>query len=866
MNHIDKTEDKHLKLKVDYLSRPRLDTLFDQATQCKLVYIIAGSGYGKTQAVQHYIEQKKDVIVRWVQLTENDNIPSRYWEKTTHIVSMDYPELADKLRELGFPETSSRFKQFTELTRRMEDSDQIFFVFDDFHLIESKEMLTFIERCIHMQHPRLCIIIVSRTEPDINIVPLISKGDAKMITEEDLRFTIQEVEALFRHRSVPISTQSLSQLIDATKGWALAINMFSSILRQTPTNINHALDAVRQNIFKLFEFEAWEGLSPSIQQTLVKVSLLSNLPIAPLQEIFKDIQLLQNIPELAAFIWYHSFTNNFKIHPLYLEFLQTKRHILSDNKEQEVYRLAAEWCSENNFYMDAVNYYAKTAQYDQMIQAFLAHPFKLSHDASQYFLDVLSRLNVKTEEQSDPKVLFLKHYFTPLFLAGVSKYEQAQAYALAVIQEWEDMDNPFSNLLLRMLYYNLAYIDMYLCIVTHNYRGAEYLQKSIGYFKKSSIPFTKTILPAKIISGAFINANLRAFACLVGQGASLANFDGYLAFVKKNSELIDQIPYKIYAGYEELVECEYAFFRNELNVAKSHAYSAISKAHEYKQYNIAAMAKSYLLQTAIQEGDAMLAKEILKQLYAYLNNPDFGNFQLDYDLYTGFFYAKIKIFENIPSWLIMDEKEVASETNIPVRELIVTASYYIAYKKYHNALIILCHSYPREIYERYLFGEIRITLLTAVARIQTGDPVGAMTEFQKAYELSFNGKFELFFIELGKELHPLVVMALKQQDCMIPSEWLKQIDRKASIYAKKAAVVAAAFKRNAYDEQLVTLSDREEEVLIDLYHGLSRDDIATNRHLSINTVKKLLQSIYTKLNANNSVDAIRIAIEKNLIK
>ena len=864
--NIDENINKLSNSSADYLVRPRLDNILDQATLCKLVYVIAGAGYGKTQAVRHYVEQKKGATIRWMQLTENDNIPSRFWEKLTHTVSIDNPEFANKLRELGFPETASRFKQLLELTRTIGDSDKRFFVFDDFHTIYSKEILKFIERCAHIQNFRLSIIIISRAEPDINIIPLLSKDEAKVITEEDLRFTDQEVEAFFHYRSVPISAQSLSQLIDAAKGWALAINMFSSILKQTPTNINHALNAMKQNIFKLFEFEAWEGLSLNIQKTIVKVSLLTNLPIAPLQEIFKDIQSLQNIPELAAFIWYNSFTNNLKIHPLYLEFLQSKQYILSDDEEQEVYRLAAQWCSKNNFYMDAINYYAKTSQYDQMIQAFLSHPFKFSRDASQYFLDVLSRLKIKNEEQNNPKILFLKHYFTPLFLAGIGEYEQAHAYASTVIKEWEHINNtPLSNMLLRMSYTNLATIDMYLCIVTHRYKGTEYLQKAVEYFKQSSISIAEMIPPVKV-GGAYINASLHPFACLVGQGASLSDFDVYLESARRNAELTDQIPFKIYAGYKELIECEYTFFRNELNNAKSHAYNAILKAQEYKQYNIAAMAKSYLLQIAMHEGDATLAKEILKQLYAYLNHSDFWNFQLDYDLYTSLFYAKIKMFEKIPLWLMMDEKEVASETNLPIRELIVTTLYYIACKKYHQALVILCNSYPREIYERYLFGEIRITLLTAVARIQTGDPTAAMVEFQKAYELSFNGKFELFFTELGKELHPLVLMALKQQDSMIPAEWLKQINRKASIYAKKVAVVAAVFKRTVDNEQPISLSDREQEVLVDLYHGLSREEIAINRHLSINTVKKVLQSIYTKLNANNSVDAIRIAIEKNLIK
>ena len=80
---------------------------------------------------------------------------------------------------------------------------------------------------------------------------------------------------------------------------------------------------------------------------------------------------------------------------------------------------------------------------------------------------------------------------------------------------------------------------------------------------------------------------------------------------------------------------------------------------------------------------------------------------------------------------------------------------------------------------------------------------------------------------------------------------------------KKAAnfsVAATSKKKNE-----VTLSDREMEVLSDLYQGLTRDEIAENRYLSINTVKKILQSIFIKLDANNSAQAIRIAVERGLL-
>jgi len=277
------------------------------------------------------------------------------------------------------------------------------------------------------------------------------------------------------------------------------------------------------------------------------------------------------------------------------------------------------------------------------------------------------------------------------------------------------------------------------------------------------------------------------------------------------------------------------------------------------------VAEHYLLRIATCEGNYSLTKGILMQLRGHLDNPDFYNRQLYYDLITGAFYSEIGLPDMVPHWLVMEE-DAGIEIHVPVRELIVSVKHYIAFKKYDRALTVLCKSYPRAPQNRLLFGELALSLLTAVARIHLDDTAGAMLDFEKAYELSLDGELEMFFIELGKKLHPLVAAALKQQNLNIPEKWLKTIDRKAYIYAKKAAVITNSFKTEKKIEDTVSLSDREREILSDMYHGLTREEIATNRYLSINTVNKIVPSIFIKLDAKNSADAIRIAIEKKLIE
>jgi len=59
----------------------------------------------------------------------------------------------------------------------------------------------------------------------------------------------------------------------------------------------------------------------------------------------------------------------------------------------------------------------------------------------------------------------------------------------------------------------------------------------------------------------------------------------------------------------------------------------------------------------------------------------------------------------------------------------------------------------------------------------------------------------------------------------------------------------------------VKLSKREREALVHLAQGLSNREIAKRLGISINTVNKHVQQIFTKLNVRNRVQAATKAIE-----
>ena len=844
-------------LTAHHMPRPRLDKILDRATRCKLVYVVAGAGYGKTQAVHNYVERQREAVVRWMQLTENDNNGSHYWESLTRCVASDNPELAAKLRDLGFPETQTRFKQFAEIIKISEHrSNKTFLVLDDFHLIHSGQALTFAERCAHLPVPGACVIIISRYEPDINVVSLFARNRASIITEDELRFTEDEIAGFFKLREIPFASNDPPRFLNATDGWALAVKLLSLVLKRIPNNFERAFDAMKQNIFKLFETEAFEDFPEPFQKQLAQLYLISDLPLIPLNEIFRDALFERYAPQLASFIWFDSFFNDYRVNPLYLEFLKNKQHILSHDEKHEIYKKTSAWCFENGFYMDAMSYCAKSRQYAQMLEGLLMCPFKLPRDACEYLLDIFKEIDLD-DEVEDRSVLILKCLFIPLLYAGAGKHAEAKERSLDTIRRWEGSDSPFAPYLLYIAYSNLAYIDTYVCTVTHAYEASGYLRKAVGYYKSSSVP------PLDV-DGPFGVVDIRGFACLVGEGADFTEFENFRESAKETALYVSQTNHNSYYGYDDLVSCELAFFTNRIDAACGHAHDAVLKAREKKQYGIEMMAQYYLLRIAIHDGDYTMTREMLNQLRAHLDNKNFWNRQQLYDLFVGSFFTHIGLHGMTPSWIAIDDAETKSGSGATVRELIVGVRHYLARGKYKQALTVLSNSHPRDPQERFYFGELILTLLSALARLKTGDEAGAAKDFAKAYEMSYDGFFEMPFVELRRAFRQLAAAA-EQGGYAIPAAWLKTVGRKASAYAKKTSVIADSYKRDKQIADEIQLSERERELLNDLYNGLSREEMAATRYLSINTVNKILQSLFIKLDAKNSADAIRIGIELKMV-
>ena len=80
-----------------------------------------------------------------------------------------------------------------------------------------------------------------------------------------------------------------------------------------------------------------------------------------------------------------------------------------------------------------------------------------------------------------------------------------------------------------------------------------------------------------------------------------------------------------------------------------------------------------------------------------------------------------------------------------------------------------------------------------------------------------------------------------------------------------AAINAGASGFLLKDTELDELTDREREVLIEIAHGLSNQEIADKLFISLPTVKTHVAHILSKINARDRVQAVVFAYENHLV-
>jgi LuxR family maltose regulon positive regulatory protein len=839
-----------------FLERLRIDRLLERAIQNPVVIVSAGAGYGKTHAVYSFVTKKK-VLTTWMQFSDRDNIGERFWENFIATITLVNKKAAVKLAKIEFPATERQFERYLtipEVGGRLEG--RVLFVYDDFHFIRDKAVLRFMERSITSPFPNITSILISRSEPALNLMNLESKGRLARITEKDLRFTQEETASYFQLLDISPSPQTVSTIYHDTEGWAFAIHLAGLSLKHAPSGAAYVNQALRSNIFKLIESEIMAPLPQPVQRFLIKLSLIDHLVPNLMEELAGDPSLLEGIKDLDSFIRFDVYFNAYHIHHLFLDYLKGRQNELTKDEKRDVWNKTAVWCADNNQKMDAISYYEKTGDYDRIIELCSTLPMMLFNRTARMLLELLDAAPPEIYENNP---LIYTHRVRILMSLGM--IEQSERENREAIARFEALPpSPQVHRILTICHGNIGFIRLLKSPYTRDYnftadfeRCAYHGALNGGYV----VPHPLSVL------------NIGSYICRV-TSPEKGEIERFIDAVAAIASLAAGPLGGMERGADTLARTELAFFRGDMDGAEHFALQTVKDAREWDLYEVENRALFYLLRTSLARGNYEAVPGIFRQLEAQLNQDQYINRFSYHDIVTGWYYSQIGQMDKVASWLKNDfEGNDLNSMNLGL-EILIKTKCHLVERRYPAALAALATMENRKNpYDAgdFLFGRISMKVLEAVCRYRNRDRKGAFAALETAYQLAHPNKLYMPFTELGKDMRALTEAALNETIPALPRDWLERVRISASSYAKKLSAAGEQYRPFSSGEGDFNpnLSPRELAVLTGLYQGMTREEIAGQYSLSVNTVKSVIRSVYNKLGAVNKADAIRIAAGMKLV-
>lgn len=832
----------------DFLERPRVQSLLESAIKYPLVIVCAGSGYGKTRTIYSFL-QKYDAQTTWTQLSERDNIVTRYWENFVSSITVGpFPEAAARMWEIQFPETDETFAKFSAIVKESSvlPKKQVL-VYDDFHFIQNTVILRHIERTVNILSPNACIILLSRTMPEINLMDLMLNERVFTIHEDTLCFTENEIAEYFNQLNLVITRQNVNEIYEDTKGWAFAVNFIGRSLYKADKYDRYALKAMKTNIFNLIKREFSHIVSERLWRFLLRISLIDHLAASLIKELAHDDDLIREMVQLNAYIRYDLYMDAYVIHHLALDYLRQNQNILTDEERYDTFKIAGVWCERNNYQFDALAYYEKSENYDSIMRMVYDFNIPVAEDMAKYTLEIFNRLpdEVKFQNPLFP-VLNLK------LKIGLGLLDEASDLVKKYAEDYEARpESPQKNLALCEIYGAWAVLRVLMSPYTDVYDFDIYFEKQRLYCDKNSSTAFDT--PAKFLAGSYV--------LLVGTNRVGAPEE----YIKAMSRSIQQVSHGMQGnmyGFDDLMRGELHFYRHEFNDAEQNLKQSLNKAYTKGQYDVQNRAMLYLMLISFNCGDIRNANALLKSIEALLSVKNYPTRYEAYDIALSYYYLMLNYPERIPDWLKSDFSPYVHPAFLENYANRIKTLYHYYSGQYSSLLAFFENTRGKQ---GLLISKIQFKVIEALSLYKLKRRKEAISALTEAYKLAESNKFIMLFTHFGKDMRTLTAAAIRDDQCQIPKSWLENINRKSSAFSKRQSHMISESGIENHPDKGISLTKREKEVLKDLSQGFSRTEIAANQNISINTVKMVINIIYNKLHANSLADAVRIAAELKII-
>jgi LuxR family maltose regulon positive regulatory protein len=338
----------------------RLDTLREH----KLALIVASAGYGKTALVSEWIAQSQSKVT-WFSIDSGDNDPVRFWDYVIAAIQTMYPEIGEQtLTLLHEPQPLPIETILSTLINQLWAlPDMLILVLDDYHFIDSASIHEGLAFLVENMPSQMRLIMTTRTDPPLPLARMRVRNQLLELRSTDLRFSPPQIATFFTDvMGLTLNAEEVTALDTRVEGWIAGLQLAGLALqgKHDTAEFIASFAGDHRYVLDYLGDEILDRQPDAIQQFLLQTSILERLN-ADLCDTVTGVRdsysVLEHLERNHFFVvalddkrqWY-------RYHRLFADFLHHRLKLKYPDRVKELHQRASLWFERSGFQAEAISH------------------------------------------------------------------------------------------------------------------------------------------------------------------------------------------------------------------------------------------------------------------------------------------------------------------------------------------------------------------------------------------------------------------------------------------------------------------------------------------------------------------------------
>lgn len=378
--------------------RSRVVERIASAAVYRIVLVVAPAGYGKSLAVDQYLETREDAFVRFNVQPDHASLLG-FLRGLTEALSPIAPYARKNLRAAyeangTSPNAGSDLAMW--MYSHLKGYDGLIAI-DDLHLAESdREVSDFLTSLIYRTRGRCRWLLASRSTLSLPVGSWLAYGEMDLtIDEDDLKFTLTEAREAAKAARVAVRDDELEQLLQMTGGWATALS-FALRSSTRSVDLRNVTANTQEMVYRYLAEQVYRGLSKEERLLLHFVSYLDDIELDVLRKAgyAQAKAIVEGLRDRVAFI-YPERPSVYRCHELFRAFLRHQLELEGDSAVTSLQLHVARTLESLGRVAAALRTFAQASSFSDVIRLLESNGFDLfdqGHgDVVLYALRVISQ-------------------------------------------------------------------------------------------------------------------------------------------------------------------------------------------------------------------------------------------------------------------------------------------------------------------------------------------------------------------------------------------------------------------------------------------------------------------------------------------